>query len=119
MRPADLTLSAGPNDVSSGVKAALGAPIAYHYDPAFRAPKDKVDHNAQTVESLRKSHDAYFAVMDKHVAELNKKYSTTAVRVAPVGQAVVKLREKIIAGEAPGLKDQNVRAHPASSTEVR
>jgi hypothetical protein len=28
MGPADLTLSAGPNDVSSGVKAALGVP--YH-----------------------------------------------------------------------------------------
>lgn len=78
-----------------------------HYDPAFKAPKDKVDHNAQTVESLRKSHGAYFKVMDEHVAELNKKYNTTAVRIAPVGQAVVKLREKILAGEAPGLKDQN------------
>jgi len=35
MRPADLTLTAGPNDVSARVKAALGAPILYHYDPAF------------------------------------------------------------------------------------
>jgi pyridoxamine--pyruvate transaminase len=35
MRPADLTLTAGPNDVSHRVKAALGAPILYHYDPAF------------------------------------------------------------------------------------
>src|SRR3954447_10331304 len=35
MRPADLTLSAGPNDVSARVKAALGAPILYHYDPSF------------------------------------------------------------------------------------
>lgn len=78
-----------------------------HYDPAFRAPKEKVDHNAQTVESLRKSHGEYFNVMDKHVADLNKKHNTTAVRVAPVGQAVVKLREDIIAGKAPGLKDQN------------
>jgi pyridoxamine--pyruvate transaminase len=46
MRAADLTLSAGPNDVSSGVKAALGAPIAYHYDPAFkerfRATEEKI-----------------------------------------------------------------------------
>ena len=46
MRPADLTLSAGPNDVSSGVKAALSAPIAYHYDPAFkerfRATEEKI-----------------------------------------------------------------------------
>ena len=45
--------------------------------------------------------------MDEHVAELNNKYNTTAVRVAPVGQAVVKLRARIIAGDAPGLKDQN------------
>ena len=36
MERADLTLSAGPNDVSAGVKAALAAPIQYHHDPAFR-----------------------------------------------------------------------------------
>src|SRR5262249_28873879 len=78
-----------------------------HYDPAFKAPKEKVDHNAQTVESLRKSHSIYFKGMDEHVAELNKKHHTTAVRVAPVGQAVLKLREKSLAGAVPGLKEQN------------
>jgi pyridoxamine---pyruvate transaminase len=36
VRHADLTLSAGPNDVSSGVRAATGAPILYHYDPVFK-----------------------------------------------------------------------------------
>ena len=36
MRPADLTLSAGPNDVTSGVRAATGGPILYHYDPLFK-----------------------------------------------------------------------------------
>lgn len=35
MERADLTLSAGPNDVSAEVRAALGAPILYHYDPVF------------------------------------------------------------------------------------
>jgi hypothetical protein len=49
----------------------------------------------------------YFKVIDEHVADLNRKHKTTAVHVAPVGQAVLKLREKIIAGEAPGLKEQN------------
>ncbi len=78
-----------------------------HYDPAFKAPKEKVDHNAQTAQSLRQSHGIYFKVINEHVAELNKKYNSTAVRVAPVGQAVVTLREKIIAGEVPGLKEQN------------
>jgi pyridoxamine--pyruvate transaminase len=33
---ADLTLSAGPNPVSARVSAALGSPIEYHYDPAFK-----------------------------------------------------------------------------------
>ncbi|HKZ92258.1 MAG TPA: aminotransferase class V-fold PLP-dependent enzyme, partial [Candidatus Limnocylindrales bacterium] len=37
MERADLTLSAGPNDVSPRVRAALGAPIEYHYDPVFKA----------------------------------------------------------------------------------
>lgn len=74
---------------------------------AFKAPAGKVDHNAPTAESLRKMHAVYFKTIDDHVAELNKKYQTKAVRVAPVGQAIVKLREKIIAGEAPGLKEQN------------
>lgn len=78
-----------------------------HYDPAFKAPKDKVDHNAPSGESLRKAHEPYFKSIDEHVAALNKKYETKAVRIAPVGQAVILLREKIIAGEAPGLKEQN------------
>lgn len=36
MERADLTLTAGPNDVSAGVRAALASPIQYHYDPVFR-----------------------------------------------------------------------------------
>ena len=36
MQPADLTLAAGPNDVSARVRAGLSAPIQYHYDPAFK-----------------------------------------------------------------------------------
>ena len=35
MDRADLTLSAGPNDLSAEVRAALGSPILYHYDPVF------------------------------------------------------------------------------------
>jgi pyridoxamine--pyruvate transaminase len=35
MDRADLTLTAGPNDLSADVLAALGSPILYHYDPVF------------------------------------------------------------------------------------
>ena len=37
MDRADLTLSAGPNDVFPEVRAALAAPVMYHYDPVFKA----------------------------------------------------------------------------------
>jgi pyridoxamine--pyruvate transaminase len=36
MEPADLTLSAGPNDVYPEVRAAMGGPVLYHYDPVFK-----------------------------------------------------------------------------------
>jgi pyridoxamine--pyruvate transaminase len=36
MQPADLTLSAGPNDVFPEVRAAMGGPVLYHYDPVFK-----------------------------------------------------------------------------------
>ena len=44
--------------------------------------------------------------MDDHVRELNQKHGKSVVFVVPVGQAVIGLREKIIAGQAPGLKSQ-------------
>ncbi len=35
MRNADFTLSAGPTAIGAPVLAAMGAPMCYHYDPAF------------------------------------------------------------------------------------
>lgn len=34
-RIADITLSAGPTPIEASTLAAMGAPMAYHYDPAF------------------------------------------------------------------------------------
>lgn len=46
MDRADLTLSAGPTEVSAEVLAALGSPILYHYDPVFlerfRAAEERI-----------------------------------------------------------------------------
>jgi len=70
-------------------------------------PGVATNHNVPTGESLRKMHEPYLKEFDDHVAGLNKKYNTNAVRVVPVGQAVNALREKIIVGQAPGLKEQN------------
>jgi hypothetical protein len=77
------------------------------YDLANPLKGRKVDHNAPTGESLRKTHEPYFKSIDEHVIDLNKKLGKQVLYVVPVGQAVIALREKIIAGEAPGLKVQN------------
>jgi hypothetical protein len=79
-----------------------------HYDPKYRPPSSKkVDHDAPTIEELSKKHKPYFESLDEYVAGLNKTHKTTAVFVAPVGQAVLLLREKILDGKAPGLKKQS------------
>jgi hypothetical protein len=75
------------------------------YEPTTKRP-DKVDHNAITGEELRKRHEEHFQKMDAHIRELNEKFGKTVLYVAPAPQAVIALREKIIAGEAPGLKTQ-------------
>lgn len=75
------------------------------YEPTTARPA-KVDHNAITGEELRKRHAGHFQKMDEHIRDLNKKYGKTVMYVAPAPQAVIALREKIIAGQAPGLKEQ-------------
>lgn len=76
------------------------------YDTTFKQRPKKVDHNAPTGAQLRALHEPYFKSMDAHVRDLNKKFGKEAVFVVPVGQAVIALREKIIAGQVPGLKQQ-------------
>jgi hypothetical protein len=77
------------------------------YDTTFKIRPKKVDHNALTAAELRKLHEPYFKSMDAYVRSLNEKLGKEALFVVPAGQAVIALREKIIAGEAPGLKTQN------------
>jgi hypothetical protein len=75
------------------------------YEPTTKRPK-KVDHNAISGEELRKRHAVYFKTMDEHIRELNRKLGKTVLFEVPAPQAVIALREKIIAGQAPGLKTQ-------------
>jgi hypothetical protein len=76
------------------------------YDTTFKLRPAKVDHNAPTTAELRKLHEPYFKSMDEHVRHLNQKLGKEVLFVVPVGQAVIALREQIIAGEASGLKQQ-------------
>lgn len=85
MRPADLTLSAGPNDVSARVRAALGAPILYHYDPAF-------------IERFRAAEAAIAAI-----------YETTSHEIILMqGEAVLGLEAAARSVVAPGMPVLNL-----------
>ena len=56
---------------------------------------------------MQDEHDKYFRDIDAHVKALNEKYGgQPALFVAPVGQAVLRLRQAIAAGTAPGLSQQ-------------
>jgi hypothetical protein len=75
-------------------------------EPPLMPKPEKVDHNAATGDELRKDHEYYFRTMDKLITHINEKLGKQVVFVVPMGQAVIALREKIIAGQAPGIKVQ-------------
>lgn len=77
------------------------------YDVNYQKKKPaKVDRNSRTGDEMRNIHADYFKTVDEQVEALNKEHKGTAVFVVPVGQAAILLREKIIAGKAPGLEKQ-------------
>lgn len=78
------------------------------YDVNYKKASPKApDRDAMTADYLKTEYGKYFKVMDEYVADLNRKYARQIVAVVPVGQAVVALREKVIAGEVPGVKKQS------------
>jgi hypothetical protein len=77
------------------------------YHPVYPLEtRKKVDHNATAIPALRKAQDQYDRDIDEHVRALNKKLGTDTIVTVPVGQAVVALREKIVNGQCPGIKEQ-------------
>ena len=68
--------------------------------------RKKVDHNATDLAELRRQNALYCRDIEDFVGALNKRLGKDVVSVVPVGQASIALREKIVAGEAPGLKVQ-------------
>lgn len=81
--------------------------LPYDDVAAWKTRPKVVEHDKKTIEELRAAHAPYFAEMDAHLTELNKKYGKTSVYVVPVGQAVLALREKIIAKQVPGIANQS------------
>jgi hypothetical protein len=65
------------------------------------------DFNKSTVDDMKKAYDPYAKEMQDYVAALNKSLGKQVVFTVPDGAAAIALREKIIAGTAPGLKQQS------------
>jgi hypothetical protein len=77
------------------------------YDVNYQKKRpEKVDRNSRTGEEMRRLHGEYFKTVEAQVQALNQKNGKTVLTVVPSGQAAILLREKIIAGQAPGLKSQ-------------
>jgi hypothetical protein len=79
------------------------------YEPKY--PLDvhkmpKVDHDATNVAELRKKQSQYDHDVDEYVRGINDRLGKQVLFTVPVGQAAVALREKIVAGQVPGLKKQ-------------
>lgn len=73
----------------------------------FKGKQEDVNPDAMTIGDLRALHDPYFKTFDKYIADLNTKLGKQVLFIVPVGQAVLALREKIIAGQAPGIEKQS------------
>jgi len=73
----------------------------------FKGNENDVNFDAATVAALKALHEPYFEEMDAYVAALNARLGKQVVFIAPVGRAVLALREKVIAGKVPGIEKQS------------
>ncbi|MDB6004450.1 MAG: hypothetical protein JWR15_1437 [Prosthecobacter sp.] len=77
------------------------------YNPVYPLDtRKKIDHNATDIAKLRDATTRYSKDIEDLVRSINQRLGKDAVLVVPVGLAAVTLREKILKGEAPGLKTQ-------------
>ncbi|WP_395748385.1 hypothetical protein [Prosthecobacter sp.] len=77
------------------------------YNPVYPLDvRKKVDHNATDIAQLRDATQRYAKDIEDYVSGINQRLGKQSVFIVPVGMAAVTLREKILKGEAPGLKTQ-------------
>lgn len=65
-----------------------------------------VDHDAVPIAELRRRHARLLGSVDDYVAQANAKLGRSVLFVVPAPQAILALREKIAAGEVPGIQKQ-------------
>jgi len=79
----------------------------YPFDGLNSVRNSLDEFNGSTMEYLKAAHEAYFKVAEDYTDKLNAELGQQTVFIVPDAQAVLALRERIIAGAAPGLKKQS------------
>ncbi len=103
---AKLALSKNPNVIVTVQQSWL--PNDEPFEKAFPLHNKKdLDRDAATAAELKEMYDDYAKRMDAHIADLNKKLAKPVLRVVPCGMAMLMLRERVRAGDAPGIKQQS------------
>lgn len=65
------------------------------------------DRDAKTVADLRAVYDPYRDTIRSQLRTINARHSRPVVFLVPVGEAVLRLREKVIEGKASGITRQS------------
>jgi len=73
----------------------------------YQGKESDVNFDAATTNKLETLHQPYFKTMNDYVIALNARLGKPVVVIAPVGQTVVALRERIMAGQVPGIEKQS------------
>lgn len=69
--------------------------------------KDNRERDTKTFADIEHLLDLFHMVLELQAKQINTQHGRQVITLAPVGSAVVKLRAKVIAGEAPGIKKQS------------
>ena len=69
--------------------------------------RENSQRDAMKIADLQAAVDEWRVKLEAQVDALNKQHERKAVFIVPVGDAVVKLREKVVAGTFPGIKTQS------------
>ena len=69
--------------------------------------RENSQRDAMKIADLQAAVDEWRVKLEAQVDFLNKQHERKAVFIVPVGDAVVKLREKVVAGTFPGVKTQS------------
>jgi hypothetical protein len=80
-------------------------------DPKLWNPARTIHHteerDSRTLDGLRAANAAITAVIERQVADINRVRGRNVICIVPVNDAVLRLRERVAAGDVPGIARQS------------